>query len=154
MAKFFNEVWLRDMSPRTMQGVVDFLGKLRVGVRPHNLPVIILWTLVDPLHRLPIRGQTEKVEMAVIAGVGGVEHQRRSRGRRQQREAAGHIAQPDHRARVVAACSRRSRRKNQIERAIVIEISDVHAHLARKVGARVRHSCDLGCLPALPFVLV
>jgi len=38
MPKFFNEVWLRDMSPKTMQGVVDFLGKLRVGVRPHNLP--------------------------------------------------------------------------------------------------------------------
>ncbi|RQZ17761.1 hypothetical protein DIE15_10440 [Burkholderia sp. Bp9031] len=38
MPKFFNEVWLRDMSPKTMQGVVDFLGKLREGVRPHNLP--------------------------------------------------------------------------------------------------------------------
>lgn len=38
MPKFFNEVWLRDMSPKTLQGVVDFLGKLRVGVKPHNLP--------------------------------------------------------------------------------------------------------------------
>jgi hypothetical protein len=38
MPKFFNEVWLRDMSPDVMKGVVDFLGKLREGVRPHNLP--------------------------------------------------------------------------------------------------------------------
>jgi hypothetical protein len=38
MPMFFNEVWLRDMSATTMQGVVSFLGNLRQGVRPHNLP--------------------------------------------------------------------------------------------------------------------
>jgi hypothetical protein len=38
MPIFFNEVWLKDMSAPVMKGVVDFLGKLRVGVKPHNLP--------------------------------------------------------------------------------------------------------------------
>lgn len=38
MPMFFNEVWLKDMSPKVMQGVVEFLGNLRQGVRPHNLP--------------------------------------------------------------------------------------------------------------------
>lgn len=38
MPIFFNEVWLKDMSPPVMKGVVDFLGKLREGVKPHNLP--------------------------------------------------------------------------------------------------------------------
>ena len=64
------------------------------------------------------------------------------------------VAEPDHRAGGVAARSRRSGREKQIERSVVIEISDVQAHLARKVGAGVRHSCDLGGLPALSFVLV
>jgi hypothetical protein len=38
MPMFFNEVWLKDMSPQVMRGVVDFLGNLRRGVKPHNLP--------------------------------------------------------------------------------------------------------------------
>jgi hypothetical protein len=38
MPLFFNEVWLKDMSPPVMKGVVDFLGKLRKGIKPHNLP--------------------------------------------------------------------------------------------------------------------
>lgn len=38
MPKFFNEVWMRDMSPETVQGVVDFLGNLQDEVRPSNLP--------------------------------------------------------------------------------------------------------------------
>ena len=38
MPIFFNEVWLRDMSPPVMKGVTEFLGNLRQGVKPHNLP--------------------------------------------------------------------------------------------------------------------
>jgi hypothetical protein len=38
MPIFFNEVWLKDMSAPVMKGVVDFLGKLRAGIKPHNLP--------------------------------------------------------------------------------------------------------------------
>ncbi|MDZ5460086.1 hypothetical protein [Azohydromonas lata] len=38
MPIFFNEVWLKDMSAPVMKGVVDFLGNLRQGVKPHNLP--------------------------------------------------------------------------------------------------------------------
>ena len=38
MPIFFNEVWLKDMSAPVMKGVTEFLGNLRQGVKPHNLP--------------------------------------------------------------------------------------------------------------------
>lgn len=38
MPIFFNEVWLKDMSAPVLKGVTDFLGNLRQGIRPHNLP--------------------------------------------------------------------------------------------------------------------
>jgi|GEM_PF-771863 len=38
MPIFFNEVWLKDMSPPVMRGVVDFLDQIRNGVKPDNLP--------------------------------------------------------------------------------------------------------------------
>lgn len=37
MPKFFNEVWLRDMSPETVQASVDFLESLENEIRPGNL---------------------------------------------------------------------------------------------------------------------
>src|SRR6185369_11251080 len=109
------------------EGIDALIAYCLDGVRPHNLPVIVLRTLIDPLHGLPIRGQTEEIEMAVIAGIGSVKHQRRSCWMTQQSEASSDVAEPDHRARVVAARSRRSGRKDQIEGAIVIQISNVQA---------------------------
>jgi hypothetical protein len=38
MPIFFNEVWLKDMSAPVMKGVTGFLGNLREGIKPHNLP--------------------------------------------------------------------------------------------------------------------
>ena len=67
-------------------------------MRPHHLPVIVLRTLIDRLNRLPVGGKTEQIEMAIAAQVGGVKHQRRSNGLRQQREFVLGIAEPDQRA--------------------------------------------------------
>ena len=92
--------------------------------------------------------------MAIVAGVGGVEDQRRSRWMRQQREAAVYVAQPDHRTRGVGARSWRGGREKQIESPVVIQISDVQAYLAGQIAAGARNSGNLCRLPALSFVLV
>ena len=93
--------------------------------------------------------------MAVVAGVGGVEDQRRSRRMSQQREAARGVAEPDHRACGVAARSRRRRREKQIEGPIVIQIGDMQAHFAGQDSSPgFGNSGNLGGFPALSFVLV
>ena len=61
------------------EGIDALIANRLHRVRTHHLPVIILRALIHRLHRLSVGRKAEQVEMAVVAQVGGVEDQRRSR---------------------------------------------------------------------------
>ena len=92
------------------------------GVRPYDLPVIILRALIDRLYRLPVRGQTQQIEPAVAVQVCGVKNQCRPGRLIQQREFSLRIAEPDQRAGRALPGAGETGDKIQIERSVVIEI--------------------------------
>ncbi len=123
-------------------------------MRPHNLPVIILRALIDCLHRLSIRRQTEQIELAIAVQIRGVKNEGRPGWLVQQHKLLLLIAEPDQRSARALAGNLRRRRQEQIERSVIVEISDSQPHFACKVVGRIRYSGNLSCVPALPFVLI
>ena len=72
-------------------------------VRPHDLPVIVLRTLIDcPAPACPSADSPSRSRRPSLLSIGGVEDQRRAHGMRQQRESVRCVAEPDQRAGSVA----------------------------------------------------
>ena len=124
------------------------------GMRPHNLPVIILRALIHCLYGLAIRRQAQQIELAIAAQVCGVKDERRRDWLLQQYKFLLLVAQPDHCAARVLAWSFRGWRNDQIKRPIVVEIGDPQPNFTGKIVGCVRNPGNFSRIPALSFVLV
>ena len=123
------------------------------GVRPHDLPVIILRALIHCLNSLTFGRQTQQFEPAIALQVGDIKYSL-WRGRLLQKsEDTISIAEPNQCSGSAGRTLHRGS-ENQIERSIIVEISDVQTHVSQEIVRCIGHPGDLGRVPALSFIFI
>ena len=66
-----------------------------LGVRAHDLPVIVFRAVIYCLHGFAARTEAEEIQASVGAQVGDIENRRGSRGVIEQRKFRSGVAEPD-----------------------------------------------------------
>ena len=139
------------ISPPNAKGVDALVAGGLLCTRANDLPVIVLRSVIDGPQRLAIGRETEKIETAISVQVGRVEDGSWTRNWLRRGEIAFLVAKPHESARSVGVRRRRYTAKQQIDCAVVIQISGAQAYFA---GEKIVSGGNMGDLDLLPGLAI